>query len=283
MKKTTLTVMVLLAFTFSLTAQKKSGAIQFQTSFNPVVMAEANGMTVSADMLARMKSSVTPYELLFTSTNASYMKVEELEDSNSDGGGGMGRAFGSGASGNNRDYYYDFPLQKLTAVFDLNDTTYFMPIDLGKMPVGMSMMQNRGLVATPVVEYVKSDETKNIIGFNCQKVVVKTTTKRRVRDEEKEIVEVTTVWYTKDLGFDFSPNPVIWTEGAVLVLEGKGSSTIATNIAYRNVSARDVNLPKKGTVISPEAYQIKTEARLKTMRERQGNRTGNGIRNIVIN
>jgi len=66
-------------------------------------------------------------------------------------------------------------------------------------------------------------------------------------------------------------------------MEGKGSSTIATNIVYRNVSARDVNLPKKGTVISAEAYQAKTEARIKAMRERPGNRTGNGIRNIVIN
>ncbi|MBG6234186.1 hypothetical protein IWX76_000741 [Pedobacter sp. CAN_A7] len=281
MKKIVLAVIALIVYCLPLSAQKKSGAIQFETKFNPAAMAEANGMTLNAEMLARMQSSVTPFELLFNATHASYMKVEEIEDSNS-AGAGMGRGFGQGGA-NNRDYYYDLASQKLTTVFELNDTTYFMNMNLGKAPEGMAMMLNRGVSAPPVIEHLKSDETKKILGFDCQKVVIKTTSKRKIRDEEKEIVDETTVWYTKDLGFDFSPNPSLWTEGAVLAIEGKGSSTLATSIEYRNVSARDVTLPKKGTVITPEAYQAKMEARMKAMRERQGNRSGNGIRNIVIN
>jgi hypothetical protein len=120
------------AFCIQLQAQpKKSGAIQFESTFDPAAMAAANGIKLTDQMLARMpKSSVTAFELLFTATNASYMAVEETEDSNNSGGGGM--RFGGFGGNNNREYYYSFADHKLTQVFDMNDTTYFMDAQLGK-------------------------------------------------------------------------------------------------------------------------------------------------------
>ena len=269
----------LLALGIHLQAQpKKSGAIQFQSTFDPAAMAAANGIRVTDQMLARMpKSSVTNFELLFTATNASYMPVEETEDSNNSGGGGM--RFGGFGGNNNREYFYSIADHKLTQVFDMNDTTYFMAAQLGK---SAQMSFATAAATPPVVEYIKSDETKKIVGFNCNKVTIKTTSKRKILEEEREIVDQTILWYTTELGFDFSPNPALWTEGAVLAIEGKGNNVMAKSIEYRNVSNKDVNLPKKGTVITQEDFRAKMEQMRKQMR---GNRAGgNGqMRTITIN
>jgi len=283
MKSIILAIAGLFAFSFNLQAQgNKSGAIQFVTSIDPAAIAQANGRILTPEMQARMQSIKTPHELLFNATHASYMKVEEVEDSNNEGGNARTFRMGGFGGGSNREYYYSFADQKLTAVFDLRDTTYFLDTKLGKTDLPMAM-GNRAEVSAPVVEYIKSDETRKIIGLNCQKVTVKTTIKRKVQEELKEIVTETVVWYTKDLGFDFSPNPAIWNEGAVLAIESKGNNTVANSIEYRKVNARDVTLPKKGTVITQEALQSKMESMMRNRRGTQGNQSGNTIRNIVIN
>jgi len=267
------------AFCVQLQAQpKKSAAIQFESTFDPAAMAAANGIKLTDQMLARMpKSSVTGFELLFNATNASYMPVEETEDSNNSGGGGM--RFGGFGGNNNREYFYSFADHKLTQVFDMNDTTFFMEAQLGKA----AQMGFAPAAATPpVVEYIKSDETKKILGYNCNKITIKTTSKRKILEEEREITDQTNLWYTTELGFDFSPNPALWTEGAVLAIEGKGNNVVAKSIEYRNVSSKDVTLPKKGTVITQEDFRAKMEQMRKQMR---GNRAGgNGqMRTITIN
>jgi len=267
------------AFCVQLQAQpKKSAAIQFESTFDPAAMAAANGIKLTDQMLARMpKSSVTGFELLFNATNASYMPVEETEDSNNSGGGGM--RFGGFGGNNNREYFYSFADHKLTQVFDMNDTTFFMEAQLGK---AAQMSFGPAAATPPVVEYIKSDETKKILGYNCNKITIKTTSKRKILEEEREITEQTNLWYTTELGFDFSPNPALWTEGAVLAIEGKGNNVVAKSIEYRNVSSKDVTLPKKGTVITQEDFRAKMEQMRKQMR---GNRAGgNGqMRTITIN
>lgn len=276
MKKILFAVLGIIAFSVQVSAQpKKSGAIQFESTFDPAAMASANGMKLTDEMIARMpKSSVTNFELLFNQTNASYMKVEDTEDSNGSSGGG-GMRFG-GFGGANKEYYYGFADHKLTEVFDLNDTTFLMDNKLGVNVSGG--FGDR--ITPPVVEYVKSDETKKILGYDCKKVIVKTTSKRRIQEEEKEITEQTILWYTDELGFDFSPNPAIWTEGTVLAIQGKGSNVMAKSIEFRNVSSRDVNPPKKGTIITAEDYKAKMEQRTKQMR---ANRNRTQMRSMSIN
>jgi len=276
MKKILFAALGIIAFSVQVSAQpKKSGAIQFESTFDPAAMASANGMKLTDEMIARMpKSSVTNFELLFNQTNASYMKVEDTEDSNGSSGGG-GMRFG-GFGGANKEYYYGFADHKLTEVFDLNDTTFLMDNKLGVNVSGG--FGDR--ITPPVVEYVKSDETKKILGYDCKKVIVKTTSKRRIQEEEKEITEQTILWYTDELGFDFSPNPAIWTEGTVLAIQGKGSNVMAKSIEFRNVSSRDVNPPKKGTVITAEDYKAKMEQRTKQMR---ANRNRTQMRSMSIN
>jgi len=257
---------------------KKPGAIQFESSFDPAEMAAANGIKLSEQVLARMpKSSVSNFELLFNLNNASYMVAEDIEDSNTSSGGQQGQRFG-GFGGSNKDYYYNFTEHKVTEAFDLNDTTFLMDSKLGEpLQIGLGPQQ-----APPVVEYVKTDETKKILGFTCHKTIIKTTMKRKIMDEEKEITDQTTIWFTDELGFDFSPNPAYWSSGAVLAVEGRGTHIYAKSIEFRNVSARDVSLPKKAILITQEQYRQKMEARRKQFR---GNRNGTGgqVRTITIN
>lgn len=296
-------------FTLALTvqAQKKSGAIQFETAIDPVAMAAERGIQLSEEMKARMpKNQKANFELLFTATNASYMPVEDTDDSNGGGGGGgMARMMRfAGGAGGQREYFYSFADQKLVEVFDLSDTTYVMQSKLtiaSPAQVNFNMGGNRqgganataSATATGSIEYlpgeprfeiIKSNETKKIIGFNCNKAIVKTIRKAKVLGEVGEIAEETAVWYTTELGFNFSPNPNMWTEGTVLAIENKGAITTAKSIEYRGVGAKDVTAPKKALPITSAQYQVKMQNMMKrfTGGGRQGN-AGGQVRSVIIN
>lgn len=305
MKKIFVAVVGMLTLTLAAQAQKKSGAIQFESTIDPAATMAATGMQISEEMRARMPKAVkTNFELLFNATNASYMPVEETEDSNGGGGGGgMGRMMMRfGGAGGAREYYYSFADQKLVEVFDLSDTTYVMPGKLAVAnPAQLINMGNRNqnnapttngntttisavqfLPGPPTLEVVKTDETKKIIGLNCNKVIVKSIRKAKVLGEDKDVIDETAVWYTNDLGFNFSPDPNFWTEGAVLAIENRGKTTMAKSIEYRNVSSKDVTAPKKATPITADEYKVKMENMMKRF-SGGGNRQGGQPRSTVIN
>lgn len=285
MKKIFIAFLSVLAFTVNAQAQKKSGAIQFETIIDPIAVAEASGRQIPEQMKARMPKSIkSNFELLYNATNASFMPVTETEDSNSGGGQGGGMRFGGGFGGGNKEYYYTFADQKVVEVFDLMDTTYVMPTKLALASInqfggngGRNNNQSNNAVqfldVPPVVDIIKSDETKKIVGIDCKKVTIKTTRKAKVLDMDKDVVDETVLWYTNDLGFNFSPMPNFWTEGAVLAIEIKGGGTTAKSIEYRGVSNKDVTAPKKATAITPEQYQAKQAAMMARFRN-NNNRQG---------
>lgn len=307
MKKLFIAMFGLFTFTIAAQAQKKtSGAIQFETTTDPAALMTANGVQLTDEMRARMPKAVkTNFELLFTATNASYMPVVETEDSNGGGGaGGMGRMMMRfGGAGGAREYYYSFADQKLVEVFDVSDTTYVMQSKLAvanppQMNMNMGGGQRPGgnnapaqaqsavqfLPGPPTLEVVKTEETKKILGLNCKKVIVKSIRKAKVLDMERDVIDETAVWYTTELGFNFSPNPNMWTEGAVLALENKGNTIVATGIEYRGVSSKDVTAPKKALPITQEEYQKKMENMMNRMRGMGNNRGNNGqARPMIIN
>ena len=288
----------IISLTLSANAQKKSGAIQFETTIDPAAAATASGVQLTDEIRARMPKSVkSNYELLFTATNASYMPVEEIEDSNGGGGGGgMARMMMRfGGAGGAREYFYSFADQKLTEVFDVSDTTYAMQSKLtiaSNLPTNFMGAQRPNAAANtsavqflpgpPTMEVVKTDETKMIIGLNCKKVIVKSIRKAKVLDMDKDVVDETILWFTNDLGFNFSPNPNLWTEGVVLAIENKGTSTVAKGIEFRGVSAKDVTAPKKAVAITADEYKVKMENMMKRF-SGGGNRPGAAPARMIIN
>lgn len=295
----------IVVFALSANAQKKSGAIQFETTLDPAAMAAERGVQLSEQMKANMPKNVkSNFELLFTATNASYMPVEETEDSNGGGGGGIGRMMMRfGGSGGAREYFYSFADQKLVEVFDISDTTYAMQSKLTLASPAQTNFNTGGgnrqgatnaTAAAPTansIEYlpgdarfevIKSDETKKIVGLNCNKAIVKTIRKAKVLGEVGEISDETTVWYTTELGFNFSPNPNMWTEGTVLAIETKGSVITAKSIEYRGVSVKDVTAPKKAISITADEYKVKMENMMKRF-SGGGNRQGATPARVIIN
>lgn len=290
MKKLIIALVTLALFALNASAQtkKKSGAIEFATTVDPSAMIAASGVTLPAEVTSRIPSkSTVSYELLFTPTQASYMGVEETEDSNGGGNnGGFGRMMMRFGGGGNKQYFYAFADKKLTEVFDLSDTTYYMDSKLRLSPLsfagraGFRTRRDTGIVKAPEppkIEVVKTDSTKDIIGFKCKQVIIKSTRKMNILGTERDVVDETQLWYTDDLGFDFSPNPDMWTEGAVLAIIGKGSSTIAQSVDYRHVAASDVTAPKKATLITQADYEAKQRVMMQNMRNRFGG--GQGRRN----
>ncbi|MBB6498916.1 hypothetical protein [Pedobacter cryoconitis] len=269
MKRLFIAALSLFLFSGQLIAQsKQSGVILFESTFNPVAMAAANGIKLSNEAIARMpKSSVTSFELMFNPTYASYMQVEETAKSSANpadrhhGGmryGGLA-VFGGGI---NREFYYSFDDQKLIQAFDLSDTTFLMEEKLGVLPAaGMGSLQT-----PPVIEYIQSDETKKILGFTCSKVIVKTSVKRKIQGEEKEFTDIAMLWYTDELGFDFSPNPALWKRGAVLAIEGKGTDIEAKSIVYKEISDQSLDLPAKGILITQDQFRAKMNLRRRQAR-----------------
>jgi len=262
MRRLFIVVISLIAFSIRVDAQpEKSGTILFESTFDPAGLTAANGIKLSSEAAARMpKSSVTNFELKFDQQHASYKQKDNPNSSTQKTGryNGLG-VFGGGFS---RDYYYDFQTNRLIQAFDLNDTLFLMEDKMGLLP---EMKFGTGQIV-PVIEYVKSDGVKQILGFTCHQVIAKTTVKHQVMGVEKEITEEVTLWYTNELGFDFSPNPVLWTAGAVLAIESKGTHIQAKSIHYKDIKAEEIDLPRTGILISQEQLHIKLDLRRKLTR-----------------
>lgn len=261
MKQLFIVIFSLIAFSIRVDAQPaKSGTILFESTFDPAVLTAANGIKLSSEATARIpKSSVTNFELKFDQVHASYKQQNNPGNSTQRGRyNGLG-VFGGGFS---RDYYYDFQEHRLIQAFDLNDTLFLMEDKMGLLP---EMRFGTGQIV-PVIEYTKSDEVKQILGFTCHQVIAKTTVKHKIMGVEKETTEELTLWYTNELGFDFSPNPVLWTEGAVLAIESKGTHIQAKSIQYKEISAEAIDLPRTGMLISQEQLHIKLDLRRKLTR-----------------
>lgn len=291
MKKIFVIVLSALVFALSAQAQKKSGAIQYESVIDPAAVAEASGITLNEQMKARMPKSIKAnYELLYTPTNASYMVVVDTEDSNSAGQGRMMMRMG-GFAGAGKEYFYSFADQKMVEVSTLMDTTYAVPGNLAlasnSLMPGRSLNQANSAVqflpGEPTIEVIKSDETKKILNLDCKKVTIRTVRKAKVLDMDKDIIDDTVLWYTTDLGFNFSPEPNMWTEGAVLAIEKRGGGTVAKSIEYRNVSAKDVMPPKKAIAISSEELKAKQLAMVNKFRNNTRGTQSSGATRIVIN
>ena len=176
MKRIFVVIFGVFAFIINAQAQKKSGAIQYETVIDPAAMAEASGITLNEPMKARMPKSIKAnYELLYNATNASYMVVVDTEDSNSGGGQGRMMMRMGGFAGAGKEYFYSFADQKLAEVSTLMDTTYVVPGNLAlaaSIPmVGRSNAQSNSAVqflpGEPTIEIIKSDETKKILNLDC--------------------------------------------------------------------------------------------------------------------
>jgi GLPGLI family protein len=127
--------------------------------------------------------------------------------------------------------YFDVSTHKVTEAQNFNGEDMLVESYLGSSANGVE----------------KTDETKDIAGFLCKKVILKT--------PSGDI----SIWYTTKLPFVASPFPTLWTKGVVLGIEGNNLKMYATSVEYGEVKDSEFTIPSKGTVISLEDFKKKME------------------------
>ena len=101
-----------------------------------------------------------------------------------------------------------------------------------------------------------SGKSKKIAGYNCKKAVVK------FKEENY------TVWYTTELGINYSPvNGLLPGNGVVLSAESDKRSFVASKVSLKPVEDATVALPAGAEKISTEAMREKRRAAMQKMRE----------------
>lgn len=75
--------------------------------------------------------------------------------------------------------------------------------------------------------------TKKILGYNCREVFV---------DDAKSKKPIT-LWVTSELPFSWGPMGMSVSGGAVLAMESKGFSAMATSVKFLPVNRADVSIP----------------------------------------
>lgn len=101
-----------------------------------------------------------------------------------------------------------------------------------------------------------SGKTKKIAGYTCKKATVKF----------KE--ETYTVWYTTDLGINYSPvNGLLPGNGVVLGAESEKRSFVATKVSLKPIEDSVVTLPADAQKITDQEMREKRRAAMQKMRE----------------
>ncbi|WP_165798397.1 GLPGLI family protein [Chitinophaga costaii] len=109
---------------------------------------------------------------------------------------------------------------------------------------------------TPISVDTSSTKTKKIAGYNCKKAIVKQ------RNENY------TVWYTTELGINYSPvNGLLPGNGVVLSAESDKRSFVATKVSLKPVEDSTIALPAGAEKITDEEMREKRHTAMEKMRE----------------
>ncbi|HYK77241.1 MAG TPA: GLPGLI family protein [Daejeonella sp.] len=234
--------------------QKASGVIYYTQTTDLRAMAQGNPQA-QRFAGANLPDKITnKFELLYSPKGAKLQRASAEEDISQQGGGGEGQRIMRFAGGSEREVFYSPGDSKVTESLEMNGEQLLIENKLG----------------SGSTDFVKSDETKKIAGFDCKKVTIKD------KSGQENII-----WYTTDLPFVASPMPAFWTEGVVLGIENKRIQYFASSIEYTKVKDSELALPKKGKLITQEEFQAKQDEMRKRMQEQFRSR-GSGDGNQVI-
>ena len=236
----------LLLFTLGqLSAQKKSGIIQFEEKIDM----HRNLPPDAGDMRAMIpKYRTSKSELLFSAKESLYRNVEE-DDEDEDMGGGSVR----------------IRMQRPQSIYYKNFTT-------GKRTDQREFMGKRYLIQDDISQtpWKVGTTTKQILGYTCMEAVWEDTTGGRERH--------TVAWFTPDLAISSGPMGYGQLPGMILAVEiNKGEIQLtATKVDLKTLSKGTIKAPKKGEKTTQEGFQKVVDERIRAM----GGQGGRGVRVI---
>lgn len=135
--------------------------------------------------------------------------------------------------------------------YDAKESIVLTEIANRKYQVKKEIQQNDN------IEY--TDETKEILGYQCKKTILKRVTINGDGDENEQIF---TIWYTKDKGLKGGPTSNINVPGLILNMKSKSLEYKATAVEFISIDQSSFDVPagyKK--VSSQQLSDLQEEAR----------------------
>jgi len=247
----------------SLLAQQKEGKVVYERTMQMQIRISDN------EQLASMlpKSRTDKFELSFGNNQSVLKHVDEEQQNEEFGGGGM---------------------QIKMMAPGMDDIIYCNYNKVGKVEQ-REMMGKKFLISDSIrkLNWKLGDDTKTIAGFNCRKATAQRFGKRTMMNmengvmEKKEINDTTNMvaWFTMDIPVSAGPEVPGQLPGLILALDmNDGRVTYVATSVSQKVDLAAIKEPTKGKKVTPEEFVAE---RNKMMDEMQKNSQGGNGRQVI--
>lgn len=258
--------LALLGFISSVNAQGLTGRAFYKSSSTFKISMDSTKMApeVMADLQKQLKKQMErEYVLTFSQTESNWKQVESL-------GSGPATASSGGSkiviqTGNGDRLLYK----------NVAEQNYIREEDLmGKGFLVKDSLKN--------YDWELTGESKKIGEYTCQKAVYSRIMDNKVfsmgKDEmeaSKDTVNVT-AWFTMQIPVSHGPDDFWGLPGLILELQNQGMTYIAERIVLNPNEPVQIEIPKKGEMISSEDYQALSEEKMNEMMKRYSGKPGEG-------
>lgn len=260
--KNFLSLLFLIGFSLSSTAQKISGTATYKSATKMEFKLPEDMPPDQKKMLeARMnKAAQKEFSLQFNRNESLFEEVVELEKQ---GQGGM--RFMSIITGGTGLFYKNNKTQRYT------DQTEFF----GKKFLIKDSLEQ--------FDWVLSSETKAIGNYICNKATAtqnrKTLTLKTTDDEVQDSAgvdtNIITAWYTMQVPLNHGPDKYQGLPGLILEVNDGQRTILCTKVTLNTKEEIEIEEPSEGEEVSREEFEAITEKKLKEMQRMFKNRGGN--------
>ncbi|SFT85153.1 GLPGLI family protein [Algoriphagus locisalis] len=261
----------LMGSVFTATAQGLTGRAYYKSSSSFKISMDSSKMApdVIADLQKQLKKQMErEYVLSFSQTESNWKQVESL-------GAGPATASSGGASIVISTGNQDRLLYKNVA-----EQNYIKEEDL----MGKGFLVKDSL---NIYDWELTGESKQIGDYTCQKAIysriVDSKTFSMGQDEmvtSKDTVNVT-AWFTMQIPVSHGPDDFWGLPGLILELQNRGMTYIAERIVLNPNEAVEIEIPKKGEMISSKDYEALSEEKMQEMMKRYSGKPGSGNEMVI--
>ncbi|MEB2778162.1 GLPGLI family protein [Algoriphagus sp. D3-2-R+10] len=250
----------------TVTAQGLTGRAFYKSSSKISFSMDSTKMApeVMADLQKQLKKQMErEYVLTFSQTESNWKQVESL-------GAGPSTASSGGATIMINSGNQDRLLYKNVA-----EQNYIEEEDL----MGRGFLVKDSL---NTYDWELTGESKKIGDYTCQKAIYSRIVDSRVFSMGKDEMEVSkdtvnvTAWFTMQIPVSHGPGDFWGLPGLILELQNDGMTYIAERIVLNPTEPVQIEIPKKGEMISREDYQALSEEKMNEMMKRYSGKPGEG-------
>jgi len=255
---------VLILFVNQLEAQQKEGRVVYERTAQLQIRVNDN------DAISQMlpKTRMDKFELAFGNNQSLWKHVDEDDNNDEFGGGGM--QIKMVGPGQNDVLFYDLSRGRVIEQLEMFDKKFIIEDSVRKL------------------NWKLTGETQTILDHVCQKATTQRISMRMQmtmdngKMERKEIADTSniTAWFTPDIPVSAGPEVQGQLPGLILALDINNGRMVYKAIGISaKVDIASIKEPTKGKKVTPAEFN---DERNKMMDEMQKNNQGNGGNRIII-